>query len=647
MHYFRALLIVCCAASVGFGPITSVAQARPTQQSNVNVTVGTNAAGQVQISVSASNTSQTSLSDIKSKLPATSTLLVQEGNGTWLLNAVLRINSSVTLKLSPPEVSYLKIRSQTGPTATVDATKFGALETNAGTLQIEDVKITSWDTTAGKVDEEHKDGRAYVVALGISEMNILRSELAYLGYFGSGGKYGVSWRGESEILANNWTTGDLIDSDLHHNYYGFYTYNAKSMTIRGNKIHNNVSYGLDPHDYSRELLIENNDFYENGNHGCVLSRGVYNSIVRNNRSYNNSYTVDTLDRGAHGFMLDPGSPSSTTPQAPVYGILLENNLAWGNDGYGLRLLDAYSNTIRNNTFAQNEKGISIDGGSRDNIISNNNVLTNTTYGIHVITGSTRNQLIGNTVRASGFAGIMVRTSNNRVLSNTVETNGLSGGVEESRGDGVLLMAESDGNTVLPMSGNTVQGNIIRSNRLDGVEVRGGSATTVTNNTIVDNGDSGVYLASQFETGTRTTFVADNTLARNSSYGLRINSPQTTLNRWRSNSIFDNRGGAILISGGAQGGVLPPTITSFDGTVMIGTTEPNATVELFSDNRRQARYPELTVTANAAGQFTINLSRPLKATQPNLTTTTKAGSSSALLYESETPLPGLWLPLIRR
>ncbi len=588
----------------------------------------------------------TTLAAVDAALPAVhQNRIVNLGNGVWLINDIVRVVNQTTLNLRAADgVNTIRLRSVPGSETPVSDLNFAALDANGANIVIEGITITSWNPATNSVDTNHKDGRAYVRVQNRARMDIRRSNLSYLGFGGSSGRYGVSWRGErianpSNIDPATAATGDLIDSTLSHNYYGFYSYNAKDMKIIGNRIHSNVIYGLDPHDYSFNLLIENNDFYNNGNHGCVLSRGVYNSIVRNNRSYNNTYTVDAQDRGAHGFMLDPGSPNSDNPQSPTFNIVIENNEAWGNDGYGLRVLDSYSNTIRGNRFYSNTKGISIEGDSRDNLVIGNVITKSASYGIHVITGATRTRIVGNDVRESGFAGIMVRTSNNTIVSNTVRFNGAAGGAAETRGDGILLLAEtSPGNTALPMRNILVESNVVQSNSSDGIEIRGGENITVSGNAVTDNGDNGVYISDHLDTGSVQVRVNSNILMANRGYGLRASGTGTQKTRWRANSIYRNAYGGILVSPNVNNNIPAPVINGFDGVVISGTAPPGSSVELFSDTRAQAQYPEHKVTtANSNGYFEFRLSAPLQGARPNVTATTTNGDSSALAYSSPEPI----------
>ena len=66
--------------------------------------------------------------------------------------------------------------------------------------------------------------------------------------------------------------GDIIDSDIHHMFYGHYSYGHQGGVWINNKMHDNIQYGFDPHDDSDYLTIANNEVYGNGNHGIIASK---------------------------------------------------------------------------------------------------------------------------------------------------------------------------------------------------------------------------------------------------------------------------------------------------------------------------------------------------------------------------------------
>lgn len=54
------------------------------------------------------------------------------------------------------------------------------------------------------------------------------------------------------------TRGDVRNSNIHHLFYGLYTYGHNGGLWNDNQMHDNEWYGFDPHDDSDYLTIHNN-----------------------------------------------------------------------------------------------------------------------------------------------------------------------------------------------------------------------------------------------------------------------------------------------------------------------------------------------------------------------------------------------------
>jgi parallel beta-helix repeat protein len=592
-------------------------------------------------------------------------LLEDQGGGVWQANASIFIGRGVTLNITSDTVSWLKLRSQSTDIDLAAAKdyefnydSFTSVRVYNGVLLLDGVRVTSWDPLAnggkGDYDRDISNGRSYLLAKYDARMDIINSELSYLGS-PDGESYGISWRdtnGSSSDTLRTRVTGDVIDSILSYNYYGIYTYQASYMTFRGNTFHNNISYGFDPHDYTHHVLVEDNESYENGNHGFIISRGCHNFIFRNNRSYNNRYSVDNKDRNAHGFMLDPGSPNSSYPQAPVSDTLLEGNEAWGNDGYGLRVLGSINNTIQNNFFYDNLQGITLEQGSTGNLVQTNTISNSGLYGVYLIGGSDANTISDNQITGSGLHGIYIKTGNNDILGNTLRQNGT---VEEDKrnGSGIAMLPEQDRSLALAdfqlpgeaplvsassdlpgsaslaseLTNNHIEQNVVVENIDDGLNIKGSLSATIVDNIIERNGEHGIYLSAYYELGTTNTTITNNTIAANAGQGIRANASETVANTWSENSIFDNAGGGIANTSGANNDIAAPEITSATTTTIAGVAQPGARVEIFSDEQAQGRYVEGFTTADEAGSFQFTTSGEWSGLQLTATSTDTQGNSS--------------------
>jgi parallel beta-helix repeat protein len=430
------------------------------------------------------------LDDIVSGLGANNLNYLVNSNGVWQLNANLLLGEGVTLTLSPATgVSELRLRSgSTGlvtssavdaidSVAAIDYKTFVYLKTENGAIQIDGVKIYSWDGAAP--DTNYSNGRAYILAKFAATLTVHNADIGYLGS-SDGESYGLAWRdddGGGNVLRTR-VTGELINSKIHHNYYGVYTYQAQNMVFRGNEFYNNIRYGFDPHDYSHHVLVENNVAHDNGAHGFIISRGCNNFTFRNNKSYNN---FDPGSNLAHGFMLDPGGAGISKPQVSSSNNLLENNEAYGNEGYGLRILGSGDNEIRNNYFHHNNTGISIDGDGVDSMTTNNLIQ-------------------GNRFEENAKVGVFVRVAHqNQILNNS-----------------------------------------IKANLGSGIDLRKSNANQFTGNSVLASGNYGVFLSE----GSKQNFFQNNTIQGNQNYGISVSGSSTTGNRWSQNLIFGNVAGGI-------------------------------------------------------------------------------------------------------
>ena len=317
----------------------------------------------------------------------------------WQLRANILLRSGVSLNLKKEEVEWLKLTSNKDGYVNIRGS-------NADVF-IEGVKITSWDEKKGDYDKILADGRSYILVKDNARMDVVNSEIAYLGYDRPQdlpySPYGISWRMSSGKLGRALLTGEVINSKFHHNYFGAFTYGATGMTWRGNEFYNNTRYGLDPHDDSNGFLVENNKFHNNGTHGLIFSKRCNNNTVRNNASYDNQQ---------HGIMLHELSNNN----------LIENNDISGNID-GINLDNSNKNSIRKNKIFKNKNGILADKKSFANIIEKNEIDENSQYGVYLYGEANENSIREN-ILTSNTAGIYIKTSGNEATNNQIENNNI-------------------------------------------------------------------------------------------------------------------------------------------------------------------------------------------------------------------------------
>lgn len=411
------------------------------------------------------------LSEVRAHLPAEVPLTVVDAPGrVWFLGTNLFVEQGATLAIEGSavggDVDELRLRSDNAPGGYVE------IRAEWGNLRFRSTKVTSWDTAAGGPDTEVETGRAFVRALSFlegstpreSRMDVIDSDVGYLGYYAAE-SYGLSWkvRGESAGLYDLVDVlGDVTGSRVHHNYFGMYTFGAYGMRIVGNEFADNVYYGVDPHDDSDALVVEDNHIHGNGNHGFICSKRCDNLVIRNNRSVGNAEV---------GFML----------HASVVDSVVEDNLAEGNGDAGFAIVDSHRNVFRNNVARDNLDGLRLCTGASDNLVSDNQLSDNARYGLNFYVGSdpatindgrpAANRFVRNDVSRNGEYGVRGSQAfanvfeENTILDNVVwdvhlldaddnvfVANALGDGVFYATGASANAIAETDA-AIVQIGGN--------------------------------------------------------------------------------------------------------------------------------------------------------------------------------------------------
>ena len=139
------------------------------------------------------------------------------------------------------------------------------------------------------------------------------------------------------------------------------------------------------------------------------------------------------------------------------------------DYFGILLYNSSGNTVSGNTvLASGNQAISFNINSNDNLVTNNYVRQEASYGSGIsIWASSGNLISGNDVSSKKMFGIGVVGTNNDIRNNTASNSGA----------GITL-----GRFGQVTSGNTVAGNVITNNKY-GVWFYEGTGNIVTGNTI--------------------------------------------------------------------------------------------------------------------------------------------------------------------
>jgi mannuronan 5-epimerase len=306
----------------------------------------------------------------------------------WILNAGLTVAQNAILYINSTDTSWLKI---IGDGITVHPIHV------SGSLKIDSVKITSWNSTTNNYTlspDSHRDGtdveigtpRPYIIvnpeATGTTD--ITNSEIAYLGYESGygGGLTGLRYEGGH---------GSIIrGSNIHNLYFAFYSKGVGGMVFEDNHIHDNIHYGLDPHTGTHDMIIRNNLVHDNGGIGIICSFDCYNVTIENNTVYNNTKIGIMLSRN-------------------MYDSFVRYNTVSDEDR-GIVILESHNNEVYNNTVSSSSPGIDLDKESSANIIHDNIItdIADPAAAFYIENGAeTENTL---------YSNLLTNSSNGQVIS---------------------------------------------------------------------------------------------------------------------------------------------------------------------------------------------------------------------------------------
>jgi parallel beta-helix repeat protein len=286
------------------------------------------------------------------------------GNGEYLLKASLQVDDDTTFSIGSNDITWLKITDTNGIIV-------------HGKIQIDGVKITSWDIEANSPVPQTDIGsipRAFINLRGSEGGFVHDSEIAYLGYqeFGRRG-FDLFGDGPSHDL-------EIRGSKFHDMWFAFYSNGAYNVVVDGNEYHHNIKYALDPHTGTHDMSITNNWLHHNPI-GVICSLDCYNILIEGNRAEHNMRAGiffsrnmhDSIARNNYIYNTTTGIIVSESPNNQIYSNTIE-----GATGAGISLLnppiadDGFTedNHVYNNTISNSEDGIR-EIRSHDNILEDN------------------------------------------------------------------------------------------------------------------------------------------------------------------------------------------------------------------------------------------------------------------------------------
>jgi len=306
------------------------------------------------------------------------------------------------------------------------------------------------------------------------------------------------------------------------------------------------------------------------------------------------------------YSADNGSGIVVTGQNCTIGGLLpsQRNTVVSASAFGI-FLDGVFNTIENNLIGN------------DGILPIPNLLD----GIHV--EGSNNTVSGNVISGNNINGVAVsQGTGNLIENNMIGTDG-TGSFSISNNEGINFAGNE--------TANTATGNLISSNRADGILISSGDSTLniIQGNVIgtdlsglrpMGNAGYGIDIDSGGVGASLHNIIGGpipgqgNIIAFNQRGGVIIVDTASVGNTIDPDSIYSNGGKGITLLNSSNGGISPPVLSSVvsDGTSLsiTGFVTGNATLEFFSNQIPASEGKEFIGRATVGGNF--HLSFPVRS-----------------------------------
>ena len=181
------------------------------------------------------------LSQINTLLPKAPLTLVDAAKHIWYLQANLTLQNGAVLSLHGSsiggDVDQLRLQSRNASGGT-----FVVVQADWGAIDVNTVKVTSWDDAAAGPDtKDTTNGRAYSARLAQTRRRRRHAARVADGYqeqryrlsgLDNAESYGLSWKVNGtpgtnfELYDKVNVYGDVLNNNIHNNYHGMYTFGA-------------------------------------------------------------------------------------------------------------------------------------------------------------------------------------------------------------------------------------------------------------------------------------------------------------------------------------------------------------------------------------------------------------------------------------
>jgi parallel beta-helix repeat protein len=216
--------------------------------------------------------------------------------------------------------------------------------------------------------------------------------------------------------------------------------------------------------------------YEGGTSPGASGLSYYggdNSIIKNNKIHNLYFGF--YSKGVGGIVIEDNliydnDIYGLDPHTGTHDMVIRNNIVYNNGGFGIICsVDCYNITIENNKVHDNYHGIMLSRNMTNSIVKGNNIYNENVTGI-AISDSYNNQIFRNTISNSEDGVFLnVKASNNQIFRNTI-----------SNSSNAIVFSSDAG------SDNTLTDNKIILNKLGQSDITFQGDSEKQNNTFIKN-----------------------------------------------------------------------------------------------------------------------------------------------------------------
>ena len=291
---------------------------------------------------------------------------MKQARGAWVLTRPLELTAGTSLELAGPLALDLA-------PGTFIVAEHGAV------LALIGVSVTGIGS-GGAPDASPLPTRAFIDARDGARLVLRNDTFTDLGHLGDQ-SYGLTLDAASPL-------SQIEGCSIRSDYFGIYLSKLTGGQIIGNQVTGSVVYGIDPHTYDSNLVIERNTVSGSGVHGIVLADHASHNTVTGN------VVANSHDHGILVFQYSDGN-------------LVEDNRVVGTFD-GIVVQDSSDNRIVGNDVGPVSRfGLRVSGLSGGNLISHN-TLASSIVGAYLYQGANNNQLRDNTFRGN-YENVRIRS----------------------------------------------------------------------------------------------------------------------------------------------------------------------------------------------------------------------------------------------